>query len=125
MVAAHGHAGPGDVQRNRPDPLVGVGLDLLGSPQNGHGPVTEVVVEPLHGPDDDPFGLLPGPPFGEHRLESPADEQRLEERLLGLVEQQVAMVAAIGGEEIVEDDSHDRFGLFHLAEGRRGLLELL
>ena len=117
MVWPDGHAGAGDVQRDRPHPFVGVGLDLLLGLQHGHRPVAEEVVEPPERAGDDPVRLVPGPALGQHGLADPADEERLEQRLVGLVEQQVAMVPAIGGQDFVEDQPQHGLGLIDLAKG--------
>ena len=61
--------------------------------------------------------LVPRPPLPQHGFAHPADEKRLKERFVGLVEQQIAMELAVGGQGGVEDQPQHRVGLLDLAEG--------
>ena len=56
----------------------------------------------------------------EHGFADAAEKERLEQGLVGLVKQQVAVQAAIGRQEMVEDQRQDGLGLVHLAEGVGG-----
>ena len=66
---------------------------------------------------DDAVGLVPRPALLQHGLAHPADEERLEQRFVGLVEQQVAVELAIGRQGGVEDQPQHGLGLLDLAEG--------
>ena len=108
---------PANPQRDRPHPLVVVGLNLLLGAEHGHGPVAEVIVQLVQGGRHDAVGLLPRPALLQHGLAHPADEERLEQRLVGLVEQQIAVELAIGRQGGVEHQPQHGLGLLDLAEG--------
>ncbi len=125
VIAAHGHARPADEKRDRPHPFMGVRLDLLLRAEHGDGPVAEVVVQLGNAAADDAVGLLPRPALLQHGLADPADKERLEQRFVRLVEQQVAMELAIAGQGFFEDQSEHRLGLIDLAESVALTVELL
>ena len=76
-----------------------------------------IVVQLVHGGRHDAIGLVPRPALLQHGLAHPADEERLEQRLFGLVEQQIAVELAVGGQGGVEDQPQHGLGLLDLAEG--------
>ena len=103
-----------------------VGLDLLLGAQHGHGPVAEVIVQLARWrPTRCDRSLVPRPALLQHRLAHPPDEERLKQRLLGLVKEQVAMELAIGRQRRVEDQPQHRLSLLDVPEGVGGALELL
>ena len=69
-------------------------------------------------------GLVPGAALGEHGLAGPADEERPEQRLGRLVEEQIAVEFEIAGQKVVEDEPDDRPGLAGLLKGRRTAAEV-
>jgi hypothetical protein len=93
-----------DIERDRPDPFVGIRLKLAPVSQHGHGAMTEEVVETLQGPPRNPFRLPPRPPFREQSFAHSAYEKWLKEELLRLVHQQVAMVLPIGRKDMGKDE---------------------
>ena len=115
-VPARRHPRLADEQRDRADLLVSVRLDLLGGPQDGHGPVADEVVQPQQGPAQNPLRLVPRAPLGQDGLTHPPKEERLEKRLVALMKQQVAMLLPITGQHDLEDQPQDRFGLLHVTE---------
>ena len=77
LVAPAGDAGAAQVQRDRPDALVVVGLAALAVLEDGDGAMADVVVELLQGAGDDALGLAPRPALLQHRLEHAGQEERL------------------------------------------------
>ena len=118
-VRTEGDPRPANPQRDRPHPFVVVRLNLLLGAKHGHGPVAEVIVQLVQSGRDDPVGFVPRPALPQHRLAHPADEERLKQPLVGLVEQQVAVELAIGRQGGVEDQPQHRFGLIDLLEDVR------
>ena len=113
------HAGPGNEEGDRPQSLVGVGLDLLLGAQHGNGPVPDEVVEPGQRPLDNPLMLIPWSAFSEDRFADPTEKEGLKQGLVGLVKQQVAVVAQVGGRYVVESQLQEALGLIDLAERLR------
>ena len=64
-----------------------VGLDFLLRAQDGDGPVAQVIVELGDRAADDAIGFLPRPALLQHGFKNPAQEQRLEEAFIRLVEE--------------------------------------
>ena len=88
--------------------------------------VADVVVELLHGPGDDPVGLVPRPALGQHRLAHAGQEERVEQARVRLVGEQVAVVVAVGGQDRAEGQVGDRLRLGHVAErGRAGRVQVV
>ena len=117
VIAAHGHARPADEKRDRPDPFMRIGLDLLLRAKHGDGPVAEVIVQLGDCGGDDAIGFLPRPTLLQHGFADPADKQRLEQPLFRLVKQQVGMELAVAGQGLVEDQPQHGLRLVDLAEG--------
>ena len=55
----------------------------------------------------------------QHGLGHAADEKRLEELLVGLMKEQIAVKLPIAGQSLIEKDSQHGFGLLDDAEGVR------
>ncbi len=70
------YARPANIQWNRPNPLLGVGLDFLFSLQHGHGPIADIVVQPRQCGADNAVDFVPGRPLLQYGLAHPADEKR-------------------------------------------------
>ena len=116
-VGTRGHAGPANVERNWMHPFVGIRLDLLLGSQHGHRPVAQVVVQPVQRAAHDTVGFVPRPALLQDGLAQPAKEIRLKQHLVGLVEEQIAMMAAVCGQALVEHQPQHRPGLIGLSKG--------
>ena len=94
-----------------------VGLDILrvSSTATGRWPMKSF--SRLSAWRNDPLGFVPCRAFGKDRLARAADEKGPKEGFLGLVEEQVAVELAVGGQELAEGEREDLLGLVGLAEG--------
>ena len=102
-----------------------VGLDLLLRAEGGHRPMADEIVQLPHCRSHDPVPLAPRPALLEHRLARPADKQRLEQGLVGLVEEQVAVELPVGRQHAVEHQGDRRLGLLAATERFRRAAEPL
>ena len=94
-----------------------VGLNLLLGLQHGHRPVAEIVVQVGQHTADDAIRFLPGSALLQDGLADAADEKRLEQPFVRLMEQQITMMATVGRQCVLEDQTQHGLGLFDLAEG--------
>ena len=96
-----------------------VRLDFLFAVQDGHGPVAEVVIKRGDGAADNSLALVPRPALPQDGLGRAADEKRLEELLLGLMVEQIAVELAVAGQGVGEKEREHGAGLVDGAKGVR------
>ena len=85
-ILARSNPRPANPQRRRAHPLVVVRLDFLFRAEHGHRSMADEIVQLTDDGWHDPFGFLPRPPLLQHGLAHPADEKRLEQCLIRLME---------------------------------------
>ena len=110
-------------QRNRAEPFVIVRFHFLLVLENRHRPVPDKIVQPVQRTSDESVSFGPRPPLGEHRFEQTSQEKRLLEIRVVEVEQQVRVMAAVGGPDFVENQGDDVRCLIAVRESWRGLVE--
>ena len=128
-VAAVRGARPSDVERDRPDPLVRIGLREPAVFEDGHGPPADVIIELRDRLPNDlrlefavGASLVPRSTVGQHGLRRCHHEKRPFDRTGRLVLEQVGMKATVRREQPVEDDPEHGVSLSRIAKGRlRGL----
>ena len=112
-------ARPGDIERDRADPLVRIRLDPLRRMEHGHRAMADKIVQPREGPGDDPFRFIPRRAFRQHGLHHAADEKRPPEIAVGEMKEQIAMMLAIGRQDVVEYQPQHCPRLFRIGERGR------
>ena len=114
-----------DVERNRPDALVGVRLHLPLGFEHGDRPIAEVVVERFERAGDDPLRFAPRAALRQNGLERAAEKQRPPQLAVRLMPEQVAMKRAIGGQQVVAQQADDGACLADIAKRRRAAGKLV
>jgi hypothetical protein len=116
LVPAVGHPHLAQIQRNGSMPLVRVGLHPPAIFEHRHRPMPEVIIQLAQRPLHQPLRLGPGPPLRQGRLEDPCHKERIVEQAGVDMGQQVGMVSAVGGNDLIENRFDHSAGLADIGE---------